>query len=100
MKKESRIGILVHVDEYWGLCIFRGNFLEGFFFGTSKDEILNRFNLSTIKDEVMYTNFCYKNPIQNNYESLEKTCKNIVGIIGRKLNKLGMYTGKNIGDKS
>ncbi|MCY0858956.1 MAG: hypothetical protein OWQ54_00835 [Sulfolobaceae archaeon] len=87
MKKESRVAVIVNQDEYWGICVFRGDFIEEMFFGSSKDEVLNQFNLSSVRDEVMYTNFNYKMPIQTDYEKLENTCENLVKSIGRKINK-------------
>jgi len=85
LKKEARIGVLVSVNKLYGICVFRGKFLEHLFLGRSKDEVFSKLEISEVIGEIRYSNFDVGKKIDDEDERV-LVCKKIIEAIDRKLN--------------
>ncbi|AWR97659.1 DNA-directed RNA polymerase subunit M [Acidianus sulfidivorans JP7] len=78
-KSEKRTAILAKVDFLYGICIFRGKFLEHLFLDKDKDKLIKNFKTSSISNEV--------NTFEDN-EELNSICENILEKLSQKINKI------------
>jgi Holliday junction resolvase len=83
MKTERRTAIYVDTGNLKGICIFRGKFLEGLFLDLK--DVESKFLSSSIKEEVMESNFGFK---EKYIGELETICNRIVSRISERLNTI------------
>ncbi|EZQ06948.1 MULTISPECIES: hypothetical protein [Acidianus] len=79
MKEESRTAIFSNYDGIFGICVFRGNYLEHIFFGFTEDDVKKKFEESTVFQEVSTIKA----------DQARKTiCDLIIRRVGQKINKI------------
>ncbi|ARM76365.1 DNA-directed RNA polymerase subunit M [Acidianus manzaensis] len=78
-KKEKRTAIITQSDFLYGICVFRGQFLEHLFLDKNKDKLINSFKTSSIYNEV---NTFDEDPL------LKSICQNILDKLSQKINKI------------
>lgn len=80
IKKEKRIAVLAQKDFLYGICVFRGHFLEHLFLDKDKDRLLETYARSPIRDEA---------PTVTDEESYFKSvCETILDRLSQKINKV------------
>ncbi|MEM0173330.1 MAG: DNA-directed RNA polymerase subunit M [Sulfolobaceae archaeon] len=87
MKKEARVGVIIKANKLYGICIFRGKFLEHLFLGYSAEDVLKKLEDSRVIEEIRYSNFNVGNSFvdEANNEKIVM-CRRIIETIDKKLN--------------
>ncbi len=81
--KERRIAVKASHSFLQGICVFRGSFLEDLIL--SKEDVVSKFLADSVREEVMESNFGYRNSYRGDLEGL---CLMIVSRISEKLNTI------------
>lgn len=79
-KKEKRTAVLAQKNFLYGICVFRGQFLEHLFLDTNSDKLIEAFKSSSVYEEV--------HQITEEESYLKSVCEKILDRLSQKINKV------------
>jgi len=81
LKHGTRTAVILKIDHFF-LCVFRGEFLEGFFIGDSKDQVERALISRDFHKQISYSNFSLGKPYSG---ELEVKCLKLGTMLEEKL---------------